>query len=460
MYKTIDKRLWGILVLIFALLLISGCSSKDSGSDGEKGKGGDNGNVKDELFVIDPSISGEITFWAWGDAGLIYDDVIEAFNKDFPNITVKLVDGLPSGEMHDKLQTTLAAGSGAPDVSQVEQSFFARYSSGDMLADLLQPPFDAGRYEGMVSDYNWERFKSIDGKRLVGMPWDVTPGVFYYREDIYEEMGLPSDPEELGEFLQSKENVLDAARILAANGKYMYEWRDSPAVHYGDAVGYFDSNFNWTRNDEKMAELLDFVKQGSQLDWAAQTSVLFSDEGKQMVKQGVVASFPAATWAARDLERSFPEQAGKWRATYMPLGLSVGLGGSAFVIPEQSQNKEAAWAWVQWITQTETAWKLFLDDSIQPAWYHITSLPWYQELTNEFLGGQQDYKLYSSIDEQIPVRRLTTLDGPAWGIYIDNVNESIDKNIDSKTTLNKIEDTAMRQLGDDIKKLKEELGIE
>src|SRR5690606_41489041 len=104
--------------------------------------------------------------------------------------------------------------------------------------------------------------------------------------------GLPSDPEELGEFLKSPENVLDAARTFAANGIYMFEWRDSPAIQYGDAVGYFDSEYNWTRNDDKMAELLDFVKEEVQIDWAAQISILYDDAGKQLVNQGKVASFP------------------------------------------------------------------------------------------------------------------------------------------------------------------------
>src|SRR5690606_21764714 len=137
-----------------------------------------------------------------------------------------------------KLQTTLAAGSGAPDVAQVEQGQFGRYVVGDLLEDLLQPPYDAGRYQELTSEYNWERWKSVDGLKLLGMPWDVTPGVFYYRQDLYEQMGLPSEPEELGDFLKDPDNVLAAAKTFAANGICMFEWRDSPAVQYGDAIGY------------------------------------------------------------------------------------------------------------------------------------------------------------------------------------------------------------------------------
>ena len=439
------RRIYLYLLLVF-ILVLSACSSKETG--GKKGEDGPNEKETELELTFDSSLEGEINFWTFVGG---FEEIIEEFNKVYPNIKVNLVT---NWEIHDNLQTTMNAGSGAPDVALVEVGQFPRYVTGDLLEDLLAEPYNAGRYKEMVSDYSWERWKSVDGEKLLGMPWDVTPGVFLYRADIYDQMGLPSEPEELGEFLLDPNNVLEAAKTLAANGIYMFEWRDSPAIQYGDAVGYFDSNYNWTRNDEKMVELLDFIKQGVQIGWAPQVSVLYDDAGKQLINQGKVASFPIGSWGARELQNLFPEQAGKWRATTMPLGLNVGLGGSTFVIPAQSKNKEAAWAFVEWTNLAEEAWKIFADDSIQPAWKHITNLPWYQEHVNEYLGGQFDYKLYDSIDDDIPVRRYTPLDGQAWPIYIDRIHESVDNNIDSRTTLNQIEEAALKQLGPEIEKLK------
>jgi len=444
------------IFLLMLMLVLAGCKSGGNlpaGTPEDSNNNGDNKNgeevaeeeEEDDLKpVYDSSIEGSVTFWTFTPD--IYVDIVKGFNKEYPNVKVEVV-GLDFGDMHDKLQTTLAAGSGAPDVAQVEQGQFGRYVVGDLLEDLLQPPYDAGRYQSLTSEYNWERWKSVDGIKLLGMPWDVTPGVFYYRQDLYEQMGLPSEPDELGEFIKDPDNVLAAARTFAANGIYMFEWRDSPAVQYGDAIGYYDSDYNWLRNDQKMAELLDFVKAGNQLGWAPQMSVLFDDEGKQLVNQGKVASFPVGSWGARELKNIFPEQAGKWRATTMPLGLNVGLGGSTFVIPSQSENKEAAWAFVEWMNTAEESWKVFVEHSVEPGWNHITALPWYQEHTNEYLGGQKDYALYDTIASQIPVRRLTPLDGQAWPIYIERVAKALDENIDSKTTLQQIEEAAEKELG-------------
>nr|WP_144926284.1 extracellular solute-binding protein [Paenibacillus bovis] len=441
------KFVSAFLVMVSIVLVISGCSS---GEKSTKDEGEKSADQKEEL-TFDSSLEGEITFWNF--LPDIYDGVIEEFNKVYPNIKVKNVV-LEFGELHDKLQTVTSAGSGAPDVALVEQGSFPRYGNG-VLEDLLQEPYNAGRYQSDTSEYNWERWKSVDGTQLLGMPWDVTPGVFYYREDLYEQHGLPSDPDELGEFLQDPENVLTAAQTFAANGIYMYEWRDSPAIQYGDAIGYYDSEYNWLRNDEKMADLLDFVKRGVQIGWAPQVSALFSDEGKQLVSQGKIASFPAGSQIARDLETLFPDQAGKWRVTRMPLDLYVGLGGSAHVIPAQSQNKDAAWAFVEWMNRSEEAWKIFTDNSIQPGWTSISTLPWYANHENEYLGGQKDYAFYDTLDEHIPVRRLTPFDGQAWEIYISHVARAIDENIDSKTTLNQIEDQAEKQIRPEINKLLE-----
>ncbi|MGP4041073.1 ABC transporter substrate-binding protein [Gracilibacillus sp. D59] len=412
----------------------------EAGGEGEETNGID--------YTYDSSITGEITFWSWDE---MFKDVIKEFNKVYPNVKVELVN-MELGELHDNLQTTINAGEGAPDVSHVEQFQIPRFQSEGLLVDVSQPPYNASRFRDLFSEYNWTRWQSIDGKRQLALPWDVVPGVFYYRTDIYEQMGFPTDPQELGEFLQDPENVLTVAQTFSANGIYMYEFRDSPAIQYGDAVGYFDSEYNYLRNDERMAELLDTVKQGVQLNWAPQMSILFSDEGKQLVNQGKVASFPAGNNAARHLADIFPDQSGKWSVTRMPLGVNVALGGSTFVIPEQSENKEAAWAFIEYLTLSEEAWKIYVEKAVQPGVSHITSLPWFQEHTNEYLGGIQDYKFYDTLDEAIPVRKFTPLDGAAWDIYIEKINEAIDKNIDSKTILQQIEDNTLKQLGPEIEK--------
>ncbi len=453
--KVMNKKFSILAFLLIFSLLLAACS----GGGKKESNGSKNGeDKKDEglapvEMLHDSSLEGEITVWSWG----AWEEQIEIFNELYPNIKVNLVQQ-EIDALHDNLQTTLTAGKGAPDVSHVLN--VDRYGTPGLLEDLLDPQYDMGRYKHLAEPYVWERWMSLDGKRLLAPPWDIGSGVFYYREDIYEQMGLPSDPEELGEFLQDPENVFQAAQTLAANDIYMYEFRDSPAIQYGDAVGYFDENLNYMRNDERMIELLDHVKRGVQLGWAPQLSAFFSEEGNNLLKQGKIASLPVASNAYQQFSRVVPEQSGKWRATKMPFGVNVSLVGSSWVIPSQSQQKDAAFAFVEFMSVNEEAWKLYQEGGIQTGWKHIAELPWYQEYENEYFGGQKDFAFYNTLVPELPVRRYTPLDGAAWPLYIDKINESIDKNIDSRTTLQQIEDNTMKQLESDIEKLKEEYGIE
>jgi multiple sugar transport system substrate-binding protein len=438
----------------------SGKTGSDAG--GGAGTGGDKAAPAaaakaDDTPLPSKDISGEITVWAFTDKA--FQEVGAAFMKEYPKIKVNTVI-LPFGDLHDKLQTTLAAGTGAPDVAEVEQGQFPRYTTGNVLQDLLQSPYNAGRFETDTSKYNWERWKSVDSKQLLGMPWDITPGVTYYRADIMDELGLPSDPDQLGDYIQDPDNFFNLAQTLAANGKYTMEWRDSLIHYYGDQFGYFDSNLNWVRNGDGYVKFLDFAKKANQLKIAPHDGYL-SDKGKQRVKKGEQVSVMLGSWGERDIASNFPELAGKWRATKLPLGLNVGMGGSSFIMPAQSKNKDAAWAYIQWTTRSEAAWKIWTKSqySIEPSWKSITGLDWYKNHTNDYLGGQKDFAFYDSLTDAIPVKRNTRLDGKAWGIWLEGVLKALDKNIDSKTELQEIQDNIQKKMAPDITQLKKDMGL-
>ncbi len=395
--------------------------------------------------------SGEITVWTFFKD---LDKVATAFMKEYPNIKVKVVD--LGWEMHDKLATTLAAGKGAPDLAMVEQNQFPRYVTGGVLEDLLQAPFDAGRFQDDVSEYNWSRWKSVDGQKLLGMPWDVAPSVLYYRSDIYEQLGLPSDPDELGEYFADPENVFTVAQTLKADGKYFMEWGDGP-VHWGaDEHGYFDTELNWTRNSDRLVELLDFTKRGEQLKWGSYVGGLWDDKGKAMIKKGELTGLVLGSWGGRTISETFPELKGKWRATKLPFGVANG-GGSTIVMPSQSKNKEAAWAFMEWAARSEEAWKIWAPGRV-PAWKDVQQLDWYVNEKFDYLGGQQDRKLYLEVDASIPPRTLNPLEGKAWPIWLEGVQKAIKKNLDSKAILQEIQENIQNKLKADIDKMKAELG--
>lgn len=464
MKKIASTFIFTLALIIFITACSSGTKGTNSGTNATNAPSNGGNTTTEETTApeddvlksaIDPSISGEVTFWTFLDNKEKDAALQKAFNEAYPNIKLKTIF-VPFDDLHNKLQTTLAAGKGAPDVALVEQGQFTRYSTGGVLEDLLQPQYDAGKYQSLVSEYNWNRWSSIDGSKLLGMPWDVTPAVTYYRSDIFEELGLPSDPTDLGEYIQDPENFFTLAQTLKANGKFSMEWRDSPVHWLGDSLGYYDSEMNWVRNTDEFVKFLDISKKVNQLKIAPHDSI-YSDKGKQRVKKGESPMYVAGTYGARDLEINFPDQKGKWKATTMPFGLNVGMGGSTFVIPAQSQNKDAAWAFVEFITTTEAAWKLWIEQSVQPDYKNITSQDWYINHKNPYLGDQEDYKFYTELADLLPIRRYTRLDGLAWPLWVEGVLAALDKNIDSKTAIQQTEENIANKLKAEKDKLIKEL---
>ncbi|MBB3131144.1 multiple sugar transport system substrate-binding protein [Paenibacillus rhizosphaerae] len=477
------RKAWlkGVLLMFIAVFILSACSSGVSSnppaaqsSTQEKGDDAAASNNEDKETngeeasaegaeqasafpepAVDESLKGEITFWTWTRAP--YDALLKDFNKFYPNIKVKITE-IDFGGLHDKLQTTLAAGKGAPDVSQVEQGQFPRYLAGDVLEDLLQAPYNASVFKDDTTEYNWVRWMNMDNSKLLAFPWDVTPGVAYYRADIFEELGLESDPELLGEYMADPENWMTVVETLTANGKYAMEWRDGPIHWAGDAVGYFDTDLNWVRNTDELAKVLDVTKRQNQMKVAPHMGMFDAKGGKPLVTSGKQAMVMLGSWGAREIESNFPDQKGKWRATAPPLGISWGSGGSGFVIPKQGKNKDLAWKWVEFM-HTDYAWQQFIKHSIQPGWNSINAKDYIKEHTNAYLGGQKDLEMYNKIAESIQPRKLTALDGKAWPIWLEHILKAIDKNIDAKTTLNNIEDDINRKLKPDIDKLKKELNM-
>src|SRR5690606_3270571 len=241
---------------------------------------------------------------------------------------------------------------------------------------LYQPPEHIGGHDDAVRDHIWHQWRSLDGGKLYRRPIGIARGGRCYGEAIHEHMGAAHDREDLGELLQHEETVMQATQTFAANDVYIMEFKDSPFIHMSDMIGYYDDDLNYLRNTNELADMLDLVKKGAQLNWAPHMSGLYSDEGKQLLKQGKLVSLPQGAWAARALSNAVPEQEGKWRATRMPLGNTNTIGGSTYVIPAQSKNKEAAWAWLEWLNLSEDAWKIFTQNNLQPAWRHIVETPW------------------------------------------------------------------------------------
>src|SRR2546423_14460383 len=74
-----------------------------------------------------------LTFWSWVPH---LQDEVDLFNKTHPDIQVRLVNAGQGADEYQKLRTALKAGSGAPDVVQVEFQYIPTFTIIKGLVDI------------------------------------------------------------------------------------------------------------------------------------------------------------------------------------------------------------------------------------------------------------------------------------------------------------------------------------
>jgi lactose/L-arabinose transport system substrate-binding protein len=317
--------------------------------------------------------SGAITVWAWKP---IWDAVtnqklMEAFNKQYPDIKVTPIT-YGTGDVYQNLQIALTAGTGAPDVSLIEDSHIGQFVNLGGLTDLtdLVKPFS-----DKIVPYKFEQ-TSKDGK-IYGMPWDVGPVVTYYRRDVFQKAGLATDPDGVSKLVDTWDHYLATCQIIltktqlpcleaskANNDARLYEM-----MLWQQGLGYVDNTGKVTidsaDNVATLEELGKFWTAGVTADQKPWTDGWYADFAST---DKPVATEVEASWMGGNFKGWIaPKTVGVWGVAQMPAMKagqvrSANDGGSTFVIPDQTKNKDAAWAWVNFMVGTVDSNNAFFRD--------------------------------------------------------------------------------------------------
>jgi multiple sugar transport system substrate-binding protein len=345
----------------------------------------------------------ELDFWYWDGSGQLWADKYNSLNR---GAKVNFIN-TPFADTHDKLLTSFASGTGAPDITTLEIGRVGGFTAKGGLVDLKAAPFDGGKYEADMVTYKWTQGSTADG-RLVAMPWDIGPAGVWYRTDIFEKLGLPTEPEAVEELIShTKGKTWDdffalAQQVKEKSGGKTKLVADAGTDIYGGALrqggeGYFDGmKVMIEEKATRPAQLAaDFRKQELDAnigwwgaDWAAG------------VKNDAFAGMVIACWMQSGLSRDQPQVNGKWRVVPAPEA-SYNWGGSFCAIPEQSKNHEMAWDFVQWACCTaEGQNTVFKPTGIFPSYKPAWQDPFYDEPV-EFFGGQRAYRMWANIADNV-----------------------------------------------------------
>lgn len=390
--------------------------------------------------------SGEIVVWGWPAADKAYEAILDGFQAKYPNIHVK-IEMMNTEDQHTKLLTSLAAGTGAPDVAMIESAWIGQFTARGGMVDLLRPPFNAGRYKDQFVPYKWSQATTPDG-RLIAFPWDIGPATMFYRADIFQEVGLPYEPDDVANHINTWDAYIEAGKKVVASGsRFMYT----------DAVIIFNLHFNQhnyfspgdyrlainTPDNLYMLQVAQAIRQAGLDANVAQ----WGPEWQAMLGDGSIVTEFVGSWFGGFLKSWIaPDAVGKWRVAPIPEKPGVNWGGSFLAIPEQSLNKEAAWAFIEYALATAEAQNaMFEAVDYFPAFIPAFDSPIYDE-PDPYFGGQHTKRLWVEIANQTPEIIVTPLDRQVANLLSSEITTIVDLNLDPASSLAQAEANIMNQI--------------
>ncbi|GIG37105.1 ABC transporter substrate-binding protein [Cellulomonas pakistanensis] len=323
-------------VVAATAMLAAGCGG---GSEGDGGSAAD-GPV-------------ELTFWTWAPG---MEETVAEWNAANPDIqvTVNKQDG--GDPAITKLLTAIKAGSGAPDLMQTEYQKIPTLVAADALADLsdVLPEDLADRY----ADGTWESV-TLGSDAVYGVPQDSGPMQFYYRADIFEQLGLEV-PETWDEYAQVAEQLhtADPSKYLGTFSANDAGWFTGLAQQAGASWWGIEGD-SWSVDidsepTQKVAEYWGGLVEQGVID----NKPMYTPEWNAALNDGSQVGWLSAIWAPGVLEGNAPDTAGKWAMAPMPQWeagdtATGNWGGSATSVTSQSEHPEQAAEFIAWMNGSQ-----------------------------------------------------------------------------------------------------------
>jgi len=304
-------------------------------------------------------------------------------------------------EMPDKLGAVMRTGEGAPDLVQLDETFFGVFLNGaspfvDLTKKIRKSKLDRNLHKQRVEVFTY------NGKTY-GVPQSLSALVLYYRKDMFEQFDIqPEDITTWEDFALVGENLMNeqGQRLLALDGTMF----DSLLRQKGSDL--FDQNGTFLPDEEVAVSILaEFAKmaekqiavlpdRGSIFD-----PVFFSGD----LEMGEVLCVIGADWYGLDLFQQFaPGMEGMWGMLPLPtwkkadgsLGpRTATFAGQGLMIMNSSKQQEAAWDFIEFVmTDPDANAERFLQGNsfpaYKPAWTDpriLSEQPYFEQSMGDLL---------------------------------------------------------------------------
>lgn len=375
----------------------------------------------------------ELEYWSWVPN---MDKQAALFTKKYPNVKVKVVNlGGGQAGTYPKLQTALKAGTGAPDVAQVEFGYIPFFVSTGGLIDLS--PYLPADPKSYFPAWTWNQV-SPDGRSVFGIPQDIGPFAMIYRKDIFDRYQVKV-PTTWAEYAAAGEELYKKSNGKVKIGNFFSTfapWFTALVWASGGQMWILEGDgYRQTLNNAASKRVANFwgdlIKKGY-----VSTLPAFSQDFWNAMAAGEIATSMEAAWGTGSFAGSLaknPGQGAQYRVAPLPQWekgkklVTGNWGGSTAVVTKQSKNPEVAATFALWLmTSQDSLVAGWNGAGLFPAATAGLSLPQLRDPKRDpvkFFGGQNVVAVYS----QAAVSVNTNF---AWSPWAPTVDASFAKQMD------------------------------
>lgn len=321
-------------MMVFCLFAMIGCQKSGSGDVNESA--GSTEAAKGEDVTLQLLVPGY-------DSGYLKDQLgecIEKYEKENPNVKIEIIS-VGWDELNSKVVQLYQANE-APDLMLLGSRSLRQFAELGVLEELdsyLTPEYLENRIENILDT------AAVNGKQY-GIPMAFSSRALYYRSDLIE-----TPPTTWDELLET------AKKINAEKGMYGFAIPGDPTTGTDELLNFIyqgegkivDKDGNFTIDSPENIETLKYLAQFKDIVPDV-VSTKRSDQA-QMFLNGDLAMFISGSWEIPKLE----EAGVKFNTAKLPAGKveSVNLVTDSYVMSSLSENKQAAWDFIEFMGQPD-----------------------------------------------------------------------------------------------------------
>ena len=336
------------LVFMLTVSMLSGCSktktNEDSSNAGTTAAPTEAVASTDEAASTDTAEPVTVEFWTISLQPTFTDffnGLIEAYEKENPNVTVKWTD-LPYDSIQSKL-VTAAAGGTSPDVVNLNTQMALTLAGKGALVDLEAEATAEQKSIYVPSLYDSARI----GSSVYAFPWYASPSIMFYNKALLEKAGITELPTNYTDAFDMAKKMKDST------GAYLYNPPEFFDLLFQEGISILnDDRTAAAFNTPETATLLQSFKDMTDAGYLPKTNWGKWDEEIKLFETGKLAIISSSGSTLSRIKDEAPD-------VYANIGIADPLKGSAglsenplmnLVVPAASKNHQEAIKFAAYIT--------------------------------------------------------------------------------------------------------------